>query len=75
MGYFVCQHCGAHLHDSKVEDLYQWDDDKSIGWSFVCPKCKEENYRVERNVKKTDRLELNRYCPRCKKHTVHKEKK
>ena len=25
MGYFVCQHCGAHLHDSKVEDLYQLD--------------------------------------------------
>ena len=45
MGYFVCQHCGAHLHDSKVEDLYQWEDDKSIGWSFVCPKCKEENYK------------------------------
>ena len=46
MGYFVCQHCGAHLHDSKVEDLYQWDDDKSIGWSFVCPKCKEENLEI-----------------------------
>ena len=45
MGYFVCQHCGAHLHDSKVEDLYQWDDDKSMGWLFVCPKCKEENYK------------------------------
>lgn len=45
MGYFVCQHCGAYLHDSKVEDLYQWKNDKSIGWSFVCPKCKEENYK------------------------------
>ena len=46
MGYFVCQHCGAYLHDSKVEDLYQWDDDKSMGWSFVCPKCKEKNYKL-----------------------------
>ena len=43
--------------------------------TLFCTECKEENYRVERNVKKTDRLELNRYCPRCKKHTVHKEKK
>jgi DNA-directed RNA polymerase subunit RPC12/RpoP len=45
MGYFVCQHCGAHLHDSKVEDLYQWEDKESIGWSYVCPRCKEENYK------------------------------
>ena len=29
-----------------------------------------------RNVKNTtERLEMNRYCSRCKKHTVHKEKK
>ena len=45
MGYFVCKHCGAHLHDSKVEDLYQWNDEESIGWSYVCPRCKEENYK------------------------------
>ena len=23
---------------------------------LICTECKEENYRVERNVKKTDRL-------------------
>jgi DNA-directed RNA polymerase subunit RPC12/RpoP len=45
MGYFVCKHCGAHLHDSKVKDLYQWDDKDSIGWSYVCPRCGEENYK------------------------------
>ena len=44
--------------------------------TLVCSECKEENYRDERNVKNTtERLELNRYCPRCKKHTLHKEKK
>ncbi len=44
--------------------------------TLVCTVCNEENYRDERNVKNTtDRLELNRYCPRCRKHTVHKEKK
>ena len=31
---------------------------------------------IEKNVKNTvDRLELNKYCPRCQKHTKHKEKK
>ena len=43
--------------------------------TLVCSECKEENYRVERNVKNTDKLEMNRYCSRCRKHTVHKEKK
>ena len=43
---------------------------------LVCGVCGEENYRVQKNVKKTtERLELNRYCSRCKKHTEHKEKK
>lgn len=45
MGYFVCKHCGAHLHDSKVE-VYEWDDKYSKGWSYFCPRCGEENYKV-----------------------------
>ena len=44
--------------------------------TLVCSECTEENYRDERNVKNTtERLEMNKYCPRCRKHTVHKEKK
>lgn len=44
--------------------------------TLVCSECKEENYRDERNVKTTtDRLSKNKYCPRCRKHTEHKEKK
>ena len=50
--------------------------------ALECTVCKEnskvsrENYFVEKNTKTTtDRLELNKYCPVCKKHTVHKEKK
>ena len=50
--------------------------------ALECTNCKEEskvsreNYFVEKNKTNTpDRLELNKYCPVCKKHTVHKEKK
>jgi len=44
--------------------------------TLVCSECKMENYRVEKNIKNTtEKLELNRYCPKCKRHTVHKEKK
>ena len=43
--------------------------------TLVCSECKEENYREERNVKNSDKLELNKYCSKCRKHTTHKEKK
>lgn len=44
MGYLICKHCGAHLHDSTVDDLYKWENDDSLGWSYTCPQCGEENY-------------------------------
>lgn len=44
--------------------------------TLFCTVCNEENYRVEKNIRNTtERLELSKYCPRCQKHTVHKEKK
>ncbi len=43
--------------------------------TLVCSECGGETKRTERNVKNTDRLELNIYCPKCRKHTTHKEKK
>ena len=46
------------------------------GKTLVCQSCKEENYTTQKNVKNTtDRLELNKYCKRCQKHTTHNEKK
>ncbi len=44
--------------------------------TLICSVCNKENYRVEKNVKNTtDRLNLSKYCPNCRKHTEHKEKK
>jgi len=41
-----------------------------------CTVCKSENYRTEKNKKNTtERLELNKFCPKCKKSTEHKESK
>ena len=46
------------------------------GKTLFCSVCKHENYRTDKNVKNTtDRLEINKFCKRCGKHTVHKEKK
>ncbi len=43
---------------------------------LACSECKERNYTTVKN-KKTDkdRKELNKYCPRCQRHTSHKETK
>ena len=44
--------------------------------TLVCGVCKNENYRTPKNKRNTpERLELNKYCPKCQKHTEHKEKK
>lgn len=44
--------------------------------TLFCTECKEENYRKSKNKRNTpDRLELNKYCPKCRKTTLHKEKK
>ena len=41
--------------------------------TLSCTVCKEKNYRTPKNRKNTtERLELNKYCPRCQKHTAHK---
>ena len=44
--------------------------------TLVCGECKNENYRVEKNKQNDpERLELNKFCKFCQKHTPHKEKK
>lgn len=44
--------------------------------SLKCSECGEINYRVEKNVKNTtEKLHLNKYCPKCRKTVEHKESK
>ena len=41
-----------------------------------CTDCKTINYYSRKNKKKLkDRLELKKFCEKCKKHTIHKETK
>lgn len=47
-----------------------------IGITLACTDCKSRNYTTEKNKKNDpDRLELKKYCPVCKKHTLHRETK
>ena len=41
-----------------------------------CAECKQRNYNSFKNKKNDpERLEMNKYCPFCRKHTVHNETK
>ena len=41
---------------------------------LACSECKERNYITKKNRRNTpDRLELQKFCPRCRKSTLHRE--
>ena len=41
---------------------------------LACNECKERTYTTEKNKRNDpDRLELRKFCPRCRKHTLHRE--
>ncbi|PKN49253.1 MAG: 50S ribosomal protein L33 [Deltaproteobacteria bacterium HGW-Deltaproteobacteria-20] len=42
---------------------------------LACTECSARNYRTTRVRRSTTPLEMSKYCPKCKRHTVHKETK
>ena len=50
--------------------------DMRIKITLACTECKQRNYNTKKNKKNDpDRLEMNKYCKFCRKHTLHKETK
>ena len=43
--------------------------------SLQCPQCGNRNYRKQRRTKDEKKLTLKKYCPTCRAHVQHKEKK
>ena len=42
--------------------------------TLACNDCKSRNYTNKKNKRlHPDRVQYKKYCPRCNKHTVHKE--
>jgi large subunit ribosomal protein L33 len=42
--------------------------------TLACTECKRRNYTTTKNKKNDpDRIERSKYCPWCRKHTVHRE--
>ena len=65
-----------HLMFLKEGNTMAKKNENRVLVSLVCEECKTPNYTVSKNKKNTtERLELNKYCSRCRKTTNHKEKK
>ncbi|MCJ7668634.1 MAG: 50S ribosomal protein L33 [Anaerolineae bacterium] len=44
--------------------------------TLACTECQERNYTTGKNRRNDPgRLELKKYCPRCRAHTLHRETK
>lgn len=42
--------------------------------TLACTECRERNYTTTKNRRNdSDRLELNKFCPRCRRHRLHRE--
>jgi large subunit ribosomal protein L33 len=56
--------------------VWRWDSTMRDIISLACNECKRRNYSTTKNKKKTsERLEMNKYCRFCRKHTGHRETK
>jgi len=42
---------------------------------LVCTECSNRNYTTHKRLKSPKKLEKSKYCPFCRKHVSHKEKK
>ncbi|MEJ2556200.1 MAG: 50S ribosomal protein L33 [Anaerolineae bacterium] len=44
--------------------------------TLACVECRERTYTTEKNRRNDpNRLELKKFCPRCRTHTLHRETK
>jgi len=46
-----------------------------IGITLVCSECESRNYKTTRKAQQQGQLTLKKHCPKCNRHTVHKESK
>ncbi|ENY69404.1 50S ribosomal protein L33 [Mycoplasmopsis bovigenitalium] len=40
-----------------------------------CSECFAMNYATNKGAGNLSRIEIKKYCPKCRKHAIHKEEK
>ncbi len=74
MQFFVNKN--SSIEGGKTLKIYREVLKMRVKITLVCSECKQRNYDSTKNKKNNpDRLELNKYCRFCRKHTLHKESK
>jgi large subunit ribosomal protein L33 len=43
--------------------------------TLACIECEARTYKTTRRPDQPGQIEKKKYCPKCKRHTVHKETK
>lgn len=43
--------------------------------SLVCQECKSRNYTTTKRRDNREKLEIRKYCKKCRRHTPHREGK
>ena len=46
-----------------------------VAIALACVECDSRNYRTTRKPEHVGQLTIKKFCPTCKRHTVHKETK
>ena len=74
---FLCPKYAAFLYEGgKTNPSTRRCRNMRVKITLACTECKQRNYNTMKNKKNDpDRLEINKYCKFCKKHTLHKEAK
>ncbi len=68
-------HASGKFEESEVPQSMAKNEAR-VKITLVCTECKQRNYDTKKNKKNDpDRLEMNKYCKFCRKHTLHKESK
>ena len=82
MGLYFCARIfegGRAAADPAVSRIYAkfyGGADMRVKIVMACTECKQRNYLTKKNKKNDpDRLEMNKYCRFCRKHTLHRETK
>lgn len=71
LGSFFCALKDRENKDCKLE-VYTM----RVRITLACTECKQRNYNMTKEKKlHPERMETKKYCPFCKKHTMHKETK
>jgi large subunit ribosomal protein L33 len=65
--------CSSNIYEG-VKTMASKSADVRPKITMACVDCKERNYITKKNRRNDpDRMELKKFCPRCKSSTLHRE--